>query len=763
MEDFRTFLLVCILVTLLVRWIYIRNRLYAIESRIHLLERAAPVAATPPSPRAVGTPRQESQKPLTDVRGSADSVRDRAATVREPVLPPTPSPQPPAPAQRTSEDWEALLGGNLLNKLGVFVLVIGIALALGYSFTKLGPAGRVATSLAASFAMLISGVVVERRDRYRTFALGLIGGGWAALYFTTYAMQAIPAAKILDNSFAGGVLLLAVAIGMIVHALRYRSQTVAGLAYFIAFVTLAITESTAFSVVALVPLAASLLYIAHRFGWNRFAIFGLLATYITCGARGNTGAPLWQAQSIFAIFWLLFEAFDILCADPWLLPLNALGFLALSSFKWADADPSRIWQFAVGAAAAYLGSAIVRARSGRWKAAVTVNAALGAAAILLKLHDQWVPLAFLIAAELYYLAGVRFQSAWLRNLAAGAFALDLAHLFIVGVATLPARAWEPVAALNVLVFYANRALRPADVFYGYAAAGMAALVSGFEAAEPWRGRVWNLLALAPFGVGWWRRLRDFRIQGYALAALGGMATALYAPHPALALALGAAVSYAFVLSAVWSGPDRFGEREHDAVLDFASFAGNGFLLAALWALLPAAAVGPAWAAVALALIEWDRHISRASLCWQAYIVSGAAFARWCFVPSTVLSGSLVVACYFAALLRRPRGTRPRLYYSLLATSLLAALIYREVTGSVLTVAWGMEGVALLAAGFPLRDRVLRLSGLALLLSCILKLFFWDLRNLDTLPRIFSFIVLGLLLVAVSWVYTRFRDLVQRYL
>jgi uncharacterized membrane protein len=129
----------------------------------------------------------------------------------------------------------------------------------------------------------------------------------------------------------------------------------------------------------------------------------------------------------------------------------------------------------------------------------------------------------------------------------------------------------------------------------------------------------------------------------------------------------------------------------------------------------------------------------------------------------VLSGSLVVACYWAALLRRPRGTRPRLYYSLLATSLLAALIYREVTGSVLTVAWGMEGVALLAAGFPLRDRVLRLCGLALLLSCILKLFFWDLRNLDTLPRIFSFIVLGLLLVAVSWVYTRFRDLVQRYL
>ena len=56
-----------------------------------------------------------------------------------------------------------------------------------------------------------------------------------------------------------------------------------------------------------------------------------------------------------------------------LLPLNALGFLALSAVKWNHADPAHIWQFAAAAAAAYLGSTIVRARSGRWKAAVTVN------------------------------------------------------------------------------------------------------------------------------------------------------------------------------------------------------------------------------------------------------------------------------------------------------------------------------------------------------------------------------------------------------
>src|ERR1017187_68059 len=43
-------------------------------------------------------------------------------------------PPPSAPGRRSSADWETLLGGNWLNKIGAFVLGVGIALALGYSF-----------------------------------------------------------------------------------------------------------------------------------------------------------------------------------------------------------------------------------------------------------------------------------------------------------------------------------------------------------------------------------------------------------------------------------------------------------------------------------------------------------------------------------------------------------------------------------------------------------------------------------------------------
>ena len=318
---------------------------------------------------------------------------------------------PESRPHRSSADWEALVGGNLLNKAGVFVLVIGVALLLSYAFTRLGPGGRVAISIGVSLAMLVSGAVLEKRERYQTFAQGLLGGGWAALYFTVYAMQSLDAARVIYNPVAGAVLLLAVACGMIVHSLRYRSQTVTGLAYFIAFVTLAITQVTPLSVIALIPLAASLLYVSHRFEWKNFAVFGLVATYAICASRGDSGAPLWQVQALFAVYWLLFEAFDILRPHDALLPLNAAGFLGLSLVKWDHAAPDRIWELLAATALAYLIGAALRWRTEKWRPAATLTAGLAAAAILLRLDHQWVALALLVEAELFYLAGIRLRRA----------------------------------------------------------------------------------------------------------------------------------------------------------------------------------------------------------------------------------------------------------------------------------------------------------------------------------------------------------------
>ena len=91
--------------------------------------------------------------------------------------------------RRSSSDWEALVGGNFLNKLGIFILVIGIALALGYSFTRVRPGGRVAMSLSASLAMLISGAVFEPRE-----GIERLPACWAAAgpHSTLRSMRCMP-------------------------------------------------------------------------------------------------------------------------------------------------------------------------------------------------------------------------------------------------------------------------------------------------------------------------------------------------------------------------------------------------------------------------------------------------------------------------------------------------------------------------------------------------------------------------------------------
>jgi hypothetical protein len=682
--------------------------------------------------------------------------------------------EPPAPARRTSAEWEALLGGNLLNKIGALVLVVGIALALGYSFKYMGPGGRDAIGLAAAAAMLGAGVSYERRPRYRTFARGVLGAGWATLYFTVYAMRALDAARVIESPALAAALLAAVAAGMMAHALRYRSQAVVGVAAGAAFVALALTEVTSFCVVALVPLAAALLYIAHRFRWPIVALFGAIATYATCISRGDTGTPLWQAQALFATYWLVFEAFDIATPTAWLLPINALGFLLLSLLKWNAAAPAEIWMFLASAAVAWAVSGALRARlhpeaqplAGAWHGAATLAAGLGVAAIFQELDHEWLLAALLVEAEAFYLAGLRFKAGYLRALAIPLFGLGLTYLTVVEVAGFPVSHWAPVAAVMAAVLYGNRILRAADTFYGYAAAAVAALVAGYQAPARECGRVWFLLAGGPFLAGWWKRLADFRRQGYALACLAVLGTAITMPHPPLSTAVGVAACYALALLAAGSA-DRFPPAEASWVFRAASAAGAVGLAVYLRAVLPPAGTGPAWAAEALLLCWIGRRAEYSAIAWQSAAVAGAAFARCWYVNfhqnETILAGAGAAACLYAAQLLSPRASRFRPFYCLLGTALIAVLLYYEVAGSGRTVAWGIEGLALLASGFPLRDRVLRISGLALLLFCILKLFIYDLRYLDTLPRIFSFIVLGLILVGVSWIYTRFREHVQRFL
>src|SRR5206468_30988 len=151
---------------------------------------------------------------------------------------------------------------------------------------------------------------------------------------------------------------------------------------------------------------------------------------------------------------------------------------------------------------------------------------------------------------------------------------------------------------------------------------------------------------------------------------------------------------------------RVRDRWEGRALDIATFPATALALIGLSLTMPSLAISASWAVVAVVLGEFDRR----SLRIQSLLVAAAAMTRCVavdlFAAQAIFAIAPVIACLFAAMLRKPRASRTRLAFSLAGSLLLGVLIFHEVSGSVLTIAWGVEGVALLAAGFALRDRVL---------------------------------------------------------
>ncbi|MBA4118003.1 MAG: hypothetical protein C0514_03805 [Candidatus Puniceispirillum sp.] len=69
--------------------------------------------------------------------------------------------------------------------------------------------------------------------------------------------------------------------------------------------------------------------------------------------------------------------------------------------------------------------------------------------------------------------------------------------------------------------------------------------------------------------------------------------------------------------------------------------------------------------------------------------------------------------------------------------------------------WILVGVGYLLLGMVRKDHDIRIASLPVMLISIGKVFFYDASSLTGLTRALSFLVLGLVLLALSWFYTRF--------
>jgi uncharacterized membrane protein len=93
-------------------------------------------------------------------------------------------------------------------------------------------------------------------------------------------------------------------------------------------------------------------------------------------------------------------------------------------------------------------------------------------------------------------------------------------------------------------------------------------------------------------------------------------------------------------------------------------------------------------------------------------------------------------------------------YLFTVKSIHAAQQARWAAHMAISLVWGLYASALLIFGFAKRVRLARFSALALFGVTALKLVFVDLADEKEVYRIVSFVVLGLLIIAASYLYHR---------
>jgi len=311
------------------------RQLEALQDELHLLreqlEKQATSRTHPPAPPQPAQPRETIEEARRSLQPSvAPPIVQEPAPLRAGSVPaPAPQPEaaftapPEAPASVFSKllrnaDWEKFIGENLINKLGIAILVLGIGFFVKYAIDQewINEVGRVAIGILAGGVLV--GVAHWLGRQYQAFSSVLVGGGMAVLYFTIaiafheYNLFSQAAAFMLMVGITGFTIFLAVA---------YDRMELAVLALVGGFASPFMVSTGAGNYVVLFTfillLNLGILVLAYFKKWPLLNLIAYIFTVILYGGWLTTRVigtpdPPYMGALVFAtLFYLVFFAMNI--------------------------------------------------------------------------------------------------------------------------------------------------------------------------------------------------------------------------------------------------------------------------------------------------------------------------------------------------------------------------------------------------------------------------------------------------------------------
>jgi hypothetical protein len=243
-------------------------------------------------------------------------------------------------------DLEKFIGENLANKIGIVITVMGIAVGVKYAIDNnlISPLTRILLGYLMGFGLYATSV--RLRPKYTDLSAVILGGALASFYFITYAAYDFYA--LIPQALAF-VMMLVVTVFTVIAALSYDRQIIAvgGLvgAYFVPFLLSNNSDrpEILFSYMAIINVG--ILAVAFKRYWQilyylSFAVTWLIFSgWIISGYRNERFALAFTFLIIFfGIFYATFLAYKFIkdkqfdVGDAFLLLVNAAIFYGFGYF-----------------------------------------------------------------------------------------------------------------------------------------------------------------------------------------------------------------------------------------------------------------------------------------------------------------------------------------------------------------------------------------------------------------------------------------------
>jgi uncharacterized membrane protein len=613
------------------------------------------------------------------------------------------------------------LGAKVASFVGIAAVIVAVAFFVGYAIQHnwIGPGARILMGLATGAALVAAGHAFDRRgEAHRTLARALTGGGSALFYFAVFAAYGV---YHLVGSVTAGIGLATSAAGVIALSVVYDSQAVALLGVIGSFVTPLLISSDfeggLFPLIYVAVIDIPVMWLGVRRDWKTLCNLAFIFTvfYAALWLGGELPAG-WRSGLLFV---LLYHAQFVALSFMQIRRQRAQGVLSLDLVR-LSASASLLgvavyfilgeagresWRGAAFGALAAAHAVLALAAAGRAdglrKEALAFAAiAVGFAgfALPVQLDGAWVSLGWSIeGAALAWLA-LRARSPLLQVAAAG--------LGLLG-------------PIKSLAFDHSLFATPPEPFLNsrFAVGMLCALLLAIQARLHRRHRpdddgevrmsefvacmsVFGFVAAA-FADAYWTMSPRLPWTGLwttaVLLAAGAVAVGLGRGAPALG-AVGFCLLVAVPLKILGADLDAFGHRHPAGTPPFQN--------SLLWLRLLLPLAGAAW---------YGRRGTARNAAWLYALALATVIAL-----VTVETGRL----------RSP---------------------WR---GSLITMFWAVAAMAMTVSGLVRRRTWLRYMGLVLFGLTVVKVFVVDLADLRGLQRIAAFLAVGLLLLALSFIYQR---------